>query len=164
MVIYHQDETPLSSLQFPPPQNHDHLLEITTYDQETEVKYRGLIQDAQAKLQSSTELAQREVYDACFNSYLDKDWTRCKILCHLWIRAFPADPLVNGLAEQMYQHNNFICPNDWPGQQFYHEMTSKWLDIWRSGGFDSGDENWDGFSFVCPKYVYTYMHCDLICD
>lgn len=122
MMIYHQDETPISSLQSPP-QNHDHLLEITTYDEETEMNYRGLIQDAKNKLQaSSTELAQREVYDALFNSYLDKDWARCKIYCHIWIQHFPGDALVNGLAEQMYRINNFVCPDDWQG---YYKMTGK---------------------------------------
>ena len=66
MVIYHQDEAPLSSLQSIP-QNHNELLEITSYDGETEAKYKGLIIDAESKLQSATELAQREVYDQLFN-------------------------------------------------------------------------------------------------
>ena len=66
MVIYHQDEAPLSSLQSIP-QNHNEMLEITSYDEETEAKYKGLIIDAESKLQSATELAQREVYDQLFN-------------------------------------------------------------------------------------------------
>jgi len=120
MVIYHQDLEPLSKLQLPP-QNHTELLEITSWDKEIEINYRGLIKDAQSKLQSNTELVQREVYDALFNSYLDKDWNRCKIFCHLWIQRFPGDDIVNCLVEMLGRHN-FRCPETWPG---FHALTEK---------------------------------------
>ena len=120
MVIYHQDIEPLSTLESPL-QNHSMMLEITRWDEETETKYRGLIKDAQFKLQSNSELVQREVFDALFNSYLDKDWKRCKILCHLWIERFPGDVIVNGLAERLSLHD-FQCPEMWPG---FHEHTEK---------------------------------------
>ena len=120
MVIYHQDIEMLSTLESPL-QNHSMMLEITRWDEETETKYRGLIKDAQFKLQSNSELVQREVFDALFNSYLDKDWKRCKILCHLWIERFPGDVIVNGLAERLSLHD-FQCPEMWPG---FHEHTEK---------------------------------------
>jgi hypothetical protein len=97
------------------------MLEITRWDEETETNHRGLIKDAQFKLQSNSELVQREVFDALFNSYLDKDWKRCKILCHLWIERFPGDVIVNGLAERLSLHD-FKCPEMWPG---FHEHTEK---------------------------------------
>ena len=120
MVIYHQDVEPLSSLQIPTP-NHSKLLEITMWDKETETNYRGLIKDAQSKLQSTSELVQREVFDALFNSYIDKDWRRCKILCHLWIERFPGDVIVNGLAERLCVHD-FQCPETFLG---YNSLTEK---------------------------------------
>ena len=120
MVIYHQDIEPLSSLQFPT-QNHSKLLEITMWDKETETNYRGLIKDAQSKLQSTSELVQREVFDALFNSYIDKDWRRCKILCHLWIERFPGDVIVIGLAERLSLHD-FQCPETFLG---YNSLTEK---------------------------------------
>lgn len=120
MVIYHQDIEPLSTLESPL-QNHSMMLEITRWDEETETNHRGLIKDAQFKLQSNSELVQREVFDALFNSYLDKDWKRCKILCHLWIERFPGDVIVNGLAERLSLHD-FKCPEMWPG---FHEHTEK---------------------------------------
>jgi class 3 adenylate cyclase len=120
MVIYHQDIEPLSSLQFPT-QKHSKLLEITMWDKETETNYRGLIKDAQSKLQSTSELVQREVFDALFNSYIDKDWRRCKILCHLWIERFPGDVIVIGLAERLSLHD-FQCPETFLG---YNSLTEK---------------------------------------
>jgi class 3 adenylate cyclase len=120
MVIYHQDVEPLSTLQSPPP-NHSELLEVTSWDEETEANYRGLIQDARSKLQSNTELVQREVYDALFNSYLDQDWSRCKIFCHLWIQRFPGDAIASCLIETLSKHS-WRVPDDWPG---YHALTEK---------------------------------------
>jgi len=120
MVIYHQDIEPLSTLQSPP-QNHIELLETTSWSKGTETKYRGLIEDAKSKLQSNTELVQREVFDAMFNSYLDHDWIRCQILCHLWIQRFPGDVIVNCLVEMLGRHN-FKCPETWPG---FHALSEK---------------------------------------
>ncbi|KAL7553381.1 hypothetical protein ACHAWF_017532 [Thalassiosira exigua] len=120
MVVYHQDLEPLAMLQSQP-QNHTALLDATSWDDQTESKYRGLIKDAQTKLDSSTELVQREVYDALFNSYLDKDWNRCKIFCHLWMKRFPGDVIVTCLVEQL-SSNDFQCPETWPG---YHALTEK---------------------------------------
>lgn len=120
MVIYHQDLEPLATLQSAP-QNHDELLQSTSWGEETEVNYRGLIKDAESKLQSETELVQREVYDALFNSYLDKDWQRCQIFCNLWIKRFPGDVIVNCLVQQLSTHH-FQCPDDWPG---FHKLTEK---------------------------------------
>ncbi|KAL3809957.1 hypothetical protein ACHAXA_011399 [Cyclostephanos tholiformis] len=113
MVIYHQGIEPLSTLQSPP-QNYSMLLDITLWEEQTENTYRGLISDAQFKLKSNSELVQREVFDALFNSYIDRDWKRCSILCHLWMEKFPGDVIVNGLAERLSLYD-FQCPNEWPG-------------------------------------------------
>lgn len=120
MVIYHQDIEPLSTLQAPP-QNHSTLLEITQWNEETDTNYRGLIKNAQSKLQSNSELVQREVFDLLFNLYIDKDWKICKILCHLWIERFPGDVIVNGLAERL-SLQDFQCPEMWPG---FHSFKEK---------------------------------------
>ena len=108
LTCLHKDLEPLATLQTPPA-NHSHLLEITSWDEETEFNYRGLIKDAQSKLKSNTELVHKEVYDALFNAYLDSDWLSksnlkratfffifltmllagAKILCHLWLQHFP---------------------------------------------------------------------------
>jgi len=120
MVIYHQDESPLSTLRSPL-ENHTELLDATSWDEEEEINYRGLIKDTQSKLMSNTELAQREVYDALFNSYLDKDWKRCKIFCHLWIKHIPGDTIVNCLADKLSNHD-WQCPEMWPG---FFALSSK---------------------------------------
>ena len=117
MVIYHQDVEPLSTLQSPP-QNHNELLEMTSWDKEN--KYRGLIEDAQSKLRLG-DRSQREVYDALFNSYLDGDWARARVLCRLWCVRFPGDVVVAGLVARLGQHD-FRCPDTWPG---FHALTEK---------------------------------------
>lgn len=121
MVIYHQDVEPLSTLQSTP-QNHNELLEMTSWDKDAE--YRGLIEDAQSKLTSSGRLGdrlQREVYDALFNSYLDGDWARARVLCRLWCVRFPGDVVVAGLVARLGRHD-FRCPDTWPG---FHALTEK---------------------------------------
>ena len=120
MVIYHQDTEPLASLTCSP-RNHEHLLELTTWDNETDKAYNGLINDAKSKLASERELVQKEVYDALFNSYLDRDWSRCKIFCHLWMEKFPGDPLVICMVNHLLRHH-FRCPESWPG---FHALTEK---------------------------------------
>jgi class 3 adenylate cyclase len=120
MVIYHQDTEPLSSLNSPP-RNSEHLLDLTTWDAETDQAYNGLINDAKSKLSSERELVQREVYDALFNSYLDRDWNRCKIFCHLWMKKFPGDPVVICMVNHLSKYH-FQCPESWPG---FHELTEK---------------------------------------
>eukprot|EP00804_Cyclotella_cryptica_P006131 CCRYP_018429-RA/>CCRYP_018429-RA protein AED:0.03 eAED:0.03 QI:3227/0/0.5/1/0/0/2/0/1348 len=120
MVIYHHDTEPLASLNALP-RNHQDLLSTTSWDDETDHAYYGLINDARSKLSSERELAQREVYDALFNSYLDRDWNRCKIFCHLWMKKFPGDPVVVCLVNHLSK-NNFECPLSWPG---YHALTEK---------------------------------------
>ena len=120
MVIYHQDIEPLEALKVRP-QNYEELLTITSWDKETENEYSGLINDIISKLDSEPEIVQREVFDALFNSYLDKDWKRCKIFCHLWMKKFPGDPIVNKLIDQLSEHN-FKCPSTWPG---FHALTEK---------------------------------------
>eukprot|EP01082_Thalassiosira_pseudonana_P001598 g1164.t1 g1164 contig10:1517111-1521355(-) len=120
MVIYHQDVEPLDTLKTLPP-NHDDLIELTSWDEATEHDYNGLIKDARSKLESETELVQREVFDALFNSYIDRDWHRCKIFCHLWMKRFPSDPIVVGLVN-MLAKQDFKCPISWPG---YHVLMEK---------------------------------------
>ena len=120
MVIYHQDVEPLSKLQSPP-LNYEDLLKTTSLSEDVENEYDGLIKDAQSKLETKTDLVQREVYDALFNSYLDKDWKRCKIFCHLWMKRFPGDVIVHRLVEQLSKHD-FQCPKTWPG---FHVLTEK---------------------------------------
>lgn len=121
MVIYHQDLEPLSTLQTPP-HNYAALLEMTSLDEDAAgEKYRGLIEEAKSKLQSDTEVVQREVYDSMFNSYLDRDWNRCKVICHLWLKRFPGDVIVKELVEMLGEHD-FQCPDSWPG---YHALASK---------------------------------------
>jgi hypothetical protein len=120
MVIYHHDNEPLASLNSPS-RNHQDLLLTTSWDDETDQTYNGLINDARSKLSSERELAQREVYDALFNSYLDRDWNRCKIFCHLWMKKFPGDNVVACLVNHLSKHN-FECPLSWPG---FHVLTEK---------------------------------------
>ncbi|KAL3776418.1 hypothetical protein ACHAWO_007834 [Cyclotella atomus] len=120
MVIYVQDTEPLAML-VNPPRNHDHLLELTTWDDKTDKAYYGLINDAKSKLCSERELVQREVYDALFNSYLDRDWNRCKIFCHLWMEKFPGDPVVICMVNHLSKYN-FHCPESWPG---FHALSEK---------------------------------------
>jgi hypothetical protein len=97
------------------------LLDLTTWDAETDQAYNGLINDAKSKLSSERELVQREVYDALFNSYLDRDWNRCKIFCHLWMKKFPGDPVVICMVNHLSKYH-FQCPESWPG---FHELTEK---------------------------------------
>lgn len=126
IVIYTQDLEPLTAYQqqkqTPATTNHHaELLRLTAYDETTKEKYRGLLADAQAKLDSTSDLAHREVYDFLFNSYLDRAWTRCRLLCHIWLKSFPADAIVHCLVKHLALHD-FECPDDWPG---YHRLTDK---------------------------------------
>ena len=120
MVIYHQDIDSLASYSLPT-RNHEHLLELTAWDDETDRAYNGLINDAKSKISSDRELVQREVYDALFNSYLDCDWNRCKIICHLWLKKFPSDPVVICMINHLSKYQ-FQCPESWPG---FHALSEK---------------------------------------
>lgn len=119
MVIYHHDTFSLKKLE-KRPNNYDNLLKITSWDSETDIENKGLIDDIISKINSQNELVQREVFDALFNTYLDKDWKRCKIYCHLWIEHFPSDPVVNRMIEKL-STENFECPPSWPGFHVFME-------------------------------------------
>eukprot|EP00956_Cyclotella_meneghiniana_P034476 scaffold105349_cov72-Cyclotella_meneghiniana.AAC.2 len=120
MVIYHQDVDSLAAYSLPT-QNHEYMLELTAWDDETDRAYNGLINDAKSKISSERELVQREVYDALFNSYLDCDWNRCKIFCHLWVAKFPRDPVVICMINHLSNYQ-FQCPESWPG---FHALDEK---------------------------------------
>ena len=125
IVIYTQDLAPLAGYQqrqtSETPNHLAELLRLTAYDETVQDKYRGLLADVQAKLDSSSELAHREVYDFLFNSYLDRAWNRCRLLCHIWLKTFPADAIVHSLVKHLAVHD-FQCPDNWPG---YHRLTDK---------------------------------------
>ena len=103
-----------------PVSNHSELVAMTSWDEDTENDYRGLIRDAQSKIDSDNEISHRDLYDGLMNAYLDKDWTMCKIYSHLWIKKWPGDRIVVALIEELSRHN-FICPDDWQ----CHKLTEK---------------------------------------
>ncbi|KAL7495107.1 hypothetical protein ACHAWT_003622 [Skeletonema menzelii] len=103
-----------------PVSNHNELVAITAWDEDTYEQYRGLIRDAQNKIDSDNEISHRDVYDCLINAYLDKDWTMCKIYSHLWIKKWPGDRVVVALIEELSKYN-FICPDDWQ----CHKLTEK---------------------------------------
>lgn len=119
MQIYHQDVEPLSNLTTPS-SNHADLVAMTSWDEDTENDYIGLIRDAQSKIESDNEMAHRDLFDSLMNAYLDKDWTMCKIYSHLWIKKWPGDRIVVALIQELSRHN-FICPDDWQ----CHKLTEK---------------------------------------
>ena len=95
-----------------PVSNHSELLAMTSWDEEAENDYRGLISDAQSKIDSDNEMAHRDFYDSMMNAYLDKDWQMCKIYSHLWTKKWPGDRIVVALIELLSRYN-FTCPEDW---------------------------------------------------
>jgi class 3 adenylate cyclase len=119
MQIYHQDVEPLSNLTTPS-SNHINLVAMTSWDEDTENDYRGLIRDAQSKIESDNEMAHRDLFDSLMNAYLDKEWTMCKIYSHLWVKKWPGDRIVVALIEELSRYN-FVCPDDWQ----CHKLTEK---------------------------------------
>mmetsp|Transcript_39068 Transcript_39068/g.47004 ORF Transcript_39068/g.47004 Transcript_39068/m.47004 type:complete len:1389 (-) Transcript_39068:157-4323(-) len=132
MHIFHQDVEPFHAL-VTKPDNYDDLLRNTywknvdgnngSHDQKIDIhKIYGFDEiDINESLNSEISSVVREVYDRAFNAYLDGDWGKCKILCHMWVTKFPGDVLSHALIEHMILHK-FKCPEGWMG---YHALTEK---------------------------------------
>ncbi|EJK63599.1 hypothetical protein THAOC_15730, partial [Thalassiosira oceanica] len=135
IVIYAQDLEPLTAYQQKQTpaitNNLAELLRLTTCDETVQDKYRGLLADAQAKPDSTSELAHREVYDFLFNSYLDRAWTRCRLLCHIWLKSFPADAIVHCLNSSpgCLKWLNTDAKNSRSGVQTCDLKVTGWLPV-----------------------------------
>lgn len=116
MTIFHHDIEPFQSLQNKP-NDYSDLILATSWKNKEEVIGEGInITEIITSLQSDKTLLIREVYDAAFNSYIDGNWKKCKILLHLWLEKFPGDVLVQNLIRYLIRHD-FICPDEWNGTE-----------------------------------------------
>ena len=127
MTIFHYDDRPLDVLSANStttrPENFLDLMQATSWDKDTDICHQvGLdVGNIVQCMRSGRNLQLREVYDDLFNSYVDGKWSRCRILCHLWMERFPVDVLVHVLVEYLARYS-FECPESWSG---YHPLTEK---------------------------------------
>mmetsp|Transcript_14320 Transcript_14320/g.29448 ORF Transcript_14320/g.29448 Transcript_14320/m.29448 type:complete len:1400 (-) Transcript_14320:60-4259(-) len=63
----------------------------------------------------------KQIYDRAFESYVDGDWGKAKIILVLWLERFPQDKVAAVLLERL-KEAGFQAPPGWPG---YHALTEK---------------------------------------
>jgi class 3 adenylate cyclase len=117
ITIFHHDMDTFQSLQNKPKDYSDLILATSWKNKEEVIGEAINITEIIKSLQSDKTFLIREVYDAAFNSYIDGNWKKCKILLHLWLEKFPGDILVQNLIRYLMRHD-FICPDEWNGTEF----------------------------------------------